>query len=72
MTVTKYISLREGGIYAGCSERHLRRQITRGDLESYLVGGRRFTTRDAIDRMMARNRNRRPRHGRGIRKGGEQ
>ena len=66
---TKYISLRKGGIYAGCSERFLRRRMAGGDLESFLVGGRRFTTREAIDAMMYRNRNRRPRMGRGVRNG---
>lgn len=65
----KYISLGKGAIYADCSERFLRRRAAAGDLESYLVGGRRFTTREAIDAMMRRNRNRRPTKGRGVRKG---
>lgn len=54
---TRYHSLSEGAQYAGCSVRFLQRRISRGELVSFLVGGRRFLTFDEIDRMMQRNRN---------------
>jgi hypothetical protein len=54
----KYLSLKEGAVYAGCSERFLRRRIAEGELLSSLVSGRRFVTREAIDAMMRRHLNR--------------
>ena len=72
MATRHYRSLAEGANYAGCSVRFLQRQISKGDLVSFLVGGRRFITFEEIDRMMHRNRNRRPRHGRGVARRGDQ
>lgn len=66
----RYVSLAVAAQYGGCSQRFLRRRIAEGQLESYLVSGRRFTTLAAIDEMMARHRNRIPDRGRGIRKEG--
>lgn len=63
----KYRSLADAAQYAGCSQRFLRRRIQAGELVSFLVSGRRFTTFDLVDRMMERNKTRHPRRGRGIR-----
>jgi hypothetical protein len=68
----KYLFLKEGAVYAGCSERFLRRRIAEGELLSSLVAGRRFVTREAIDAMMRRHLNRRSQRGRGIRFGRQQ
>lgn len=66
-TSSKYIALAAAALYAGCSVRFLRRRAAEGGLDTYLVGGRRFTTYESIDNMMITNKNRHPDKGRGIR-----
>jgi excisionase family DNA binding protein len=63
----RYLSLREAARSMGCSERFLRRCVAEGELETYLVRGRRFTSHAAVDVLMHRNRNRHPDRGRGAR-----
>lgn len=53
----------------GVSEKFVRARITAGELESSLIAGRRFIHISAIDRMMRKGLNRKPRKGgRGVRK----
>ena len=63
-----YWSVSDAAAYTGCSRKFVTDRISDGRLTSYLVGGRRFTTKAAIDEMILAGKNRKPRKGRGIRR----